>query len=269
MKANERILVLARRMRLDSHLWKYAIAIVLWVVIIAVVIVFVWDKPPAQIWQNLRGFISKQIAGEKDTQDEATDAAKLSQTPTPMPTASATSVQNTAKALTGDATPTPLANDNSSVQKNPEPPDLLDYYGDKLANLRALAPAQQLNLSRGSIKFKFTYDGGDDDRVLFLGNFNGQDRKNVLAIVFASCTVGFDTYDKAGQEGEDDPNIELGDECQGKNFDLEFRWDFTAQPAVKRIYVGQELKRESFPKTVPSEVNSQNLIGPIAGLEIR
>lgn len=272
MKAHERILVLARRMRLYAHLWKYVIAIGLWVVIIAAVLVFVWDKPPAQIWQNLRGFIEKQIASEKNAQGELPN---LPQTSTPLPATtpepdlaseSAVKSEQTAVDTVSQAA---TENNPQAQQQQAEPPDLLDYYGDKLANLRPLAGAGGLNLSRGSIKFSFTYGGGDDDRVLILANFNGQDRKNVLAIVFASCTVGFDTYDNLGQEGEDDPNIELGDDCAGKNFDLEFKWDFGAQPAIKRIYVNGQLKRESFPKTVPTEVNPQILIGPIAGLEIR
>ncbi len=246
---------------------KVAISLVLWLVIGAVVFVIV--KFDNQFWQNLPKFGENQVAGEKIALDETTDAAKLSQTPTPMPTASAASVQNAAKASTLIPTLTPLANDNkSSTQKSPEPPDILDYYGDKLANLRGLTGAGGLNLSQGSVKFSFKYNGGDDDMVLFLGNFNGKDRKNVFVIAFAGCTIGFDTYDSRGQEGEDDPNIELGADCQGKNFDLEFRWDFSTTLSVKRIFVGGERKRESFPKTVPSEVSGQNLIGPIQEIVI-
>lgn len=238
--------------------WKFAMAIALWVVI-AVVIVFGW--------QNLRRSGEKQVAGEKTTLDATGDATQSpSMTPTPQTTPRTTPTLN--------PTVEPKQTPGSTVINKPQPeqkaelPDLLSYWGDRLANLRTLFFGKQLNLNQGSVKFNFTYDGGDDDRVLLLGNFSGQDRKDVLVMAFADCTIGFDTFDSNSQEGEDDPNIELGDTCAGKTFDLEFKWNFSTSPPVKRIFVDGELKRESFPKTVPSQVNSQILLGPIQDLVI-
>lgn len=95
--------------------------------------------------------------------------------------------------------------------------------------------------------------------VLFLGNFDGQSMNNTMAVVFASCGIGFDTYDSSGENGHDDPNVELGADCAGKTFDLEFKWNFVSQPPVKRIYVGGELKMEDIVKTIPSAANGQIL----------
>lgn len=259
----------------------YSRYIVLCFVIIAAIAVVIGGKG-SQIWEKLPKFDTGQVAGEKTTESEATESANAivtsspEATPKPSPEISPTSTPSPTPKLTFGDLQTAADNSNASAEKNKaeaankpaEPPGQFDYYGDKRENLKVLEPSQQFNLTQGSVKFNFTYDGGYKSRMLFLGNFNGVDWKNVLAIVFAGCTVGFDTYDNLEQEGEDNPNIELGEDCQGKSFDLEFSWDFASALVVKRIYVDGNLKRESFPKVVPTEANLQILIGPIADLEI-
>lgn len=163
--------------------------------------------------------------------------------------------------------PTPT-NSLSSQQINPEPPDrILGYYKDKVSNLQSYSGSQKISVGHGSIKFKFTVDS-QDPKVLILGNFNTDNRKNAFIVFYSDCTVGFDTYNKDGEEGGDDPNIELGTECRGKSFEMEFQWNFTGASLVKKIYVDGELKKESFPKTAPSKVNAQILIGHIQDINI-
>lgn len=142
------------------------------------------------------------------------------------------------------------------------------------SKIRALTDYSQnkdkLSLSKGSIKFSVlaNWPAGGGDMILFLGNFNGQDNKNVMAIIGSGRLMVFDTYDNLGSSGGDTPDADLGFDYLGKNFNIRVSWNFEVEPKVKRIYVNDKLTAQTYPEPVPTESNPQILIGSVENLII-
>mgnify|MGYP001561693445 CR=1 FL=1 len=210
--------------------------------------------------------IKTEVAGVRQNQAASIPTPTL----TPIPTSNP--IVSIKPSPTLIPTPTISTPTNSPTILQPKPEEkadpILGYYKDKVSSLQSYSGAEKLSVGQGGIKFKLTVDS-QDPKVLILGNFNGENRKNAFIVFYGDCTIGFDSFDKEGQEGDDDPNIGLDNECLGKSFEMEFQWSFTGQTPVKRIYVNRELKKESFPKNVPSEFNPQILIGPIQDIQIQ
>ncbi|OGH19624.1 MAG: hypothetical protein A3D74_01725 [Candidatus Levybacteria bacterium RIFCSPHIGHO2_02_FULL_37_13] len=124
-------------------------------------------------------------------------------------------------------------------------------------------------INQGTIAFTVVVDWKDEDQILFRGNFNGVDRKNLIEIVGSGKWLAFDIYNDMGEEdGSEGPNGDMGDDHFGKTFNIVVTWDFTGDTKIKRIYINGELKREIFAETIPSLANSQILIGKINDLRI-
>lgn len=245
--------------------WRLVAALSLWVVIIAVFAIVISGNGK-QLLTNLRGYNTGQVAGEKTAKNEAADSAQATKMPNPQVTPiatpnSSTTPMPTAKPLqtSAQSTNSPVKESVSNGDNSMEPSHTSGPSEDKNARSRVLEGGQQLNLEQGSLKFRFTYDGVEEEMDLFLGNYDGQGRSNVMVVTFAFCSIGFDTYDNSGQSTEGDFTVSLGDDCAGKTFDLEFKWNFVSQPPVKRIYVNGELRLEDTVMTVPSVANPQIL----------
>lgn len=116
-----------------------------------------------------------------------------------------------------------------------------------------------LDLRRGTLKFKITFNWTQRDKILAWLNYNGEDKKEIMEIWFGERFFAFDTYNNDEEEGDDDPNVEFI-EPFGKTFDIKVAWNFIDIPYTKRIYVDGVLKKESYPKLVPSKIEGQILI---------
>lgn len=155
MKEIRTIITTIKALSKREGTWKLVAALLLWVVIIIVFAVVILGKDN-QIWKRLPKFNGGQVAGEKTVQNEVTDSAQATVTSSPEATSTPKATGQPPR-TTEEIINVPVRKNNpETVHKPAEPPDLLDYFGDKLANLKALEGEQRLNLRHGNMKFSFT-----------------------------------------------------------------------------------------------------------------
>lgn len=125
-------------------------------------------------------------------------------------------------------------------------------------------------INQGTIEFKVMADWQEGEyQILFWGNFNGEDRKNLIEIAGSDNWIAFDIHNNAGvEDGSSAPNGDMGDDYFGKTFNIVVTWDFTGDTKIKRIYINGDLKREIYAQSIPTVTNSQVLIGKITDLRI-
>lgn len=201
--------------------------------------------------------IKTEVAGEKTEKSTQKSpvrpTAKPTLTPLPTNTPSPTLI---ATIVSPTNTPIPLPTPTSDKLAIP------NYLTRHTGN-------NTMSISQGTIAFKVVVNWQDEDQILFWGNFNGEDRKNLIEIVGSGNWIAFNIHNDAGEEdGSDSPNGNMGDDYFGKTFNILVTWDFTGDTKIKRVYINAELKREVYAETTPSVTNSQVLIGKITDLKI-
>jgi len=100
---------------------------------------------------------------------------------------------------------------------------------------------------KGKISFKVKADWGerDGDRVLFLGNFDGDDRKGLFEVIGVRNLLIFETYGADSLSNSfGAPDADLGVDYFGKTFKVELTWDFGGERQVKRIFIDGEERLE-------------------------
>lgn len=255
--------------KLDLRLvLEFGAAVFLWAVILFFGYLLIrgeWRETPSGSVESSGGEVigestaGAKIEGDKAVPSSSPKAAQLEKKTTVAPIASALPQF----ILVNEKTESSQIEVPKEEPKGPEKQEMLPYLKEYKEG--------GFNLTRGTVKFSVIANWEYTvDEVLLLMNFNGQDVRNAFRILGSNNTMNFETYDKNGGSGYDELNYFVGEEkvYKGTIYDVKFTWDFTVYPAIKRLYVNGNFVADSFPETVPTEVNPFIYYGNITGLVI-